>query len=197
MLRIGLTGGIGSGKSTAADYFSSLGIPVIDADQIAHELTRAGTAATHAIIETFGPSVATPAGDLDRAALRQLVFADPRQRQRLENILHPLIREEMLKRSAAVEASYCILVTPLLIEKGWMPMYDRILVIDSPPEAQLQRAQKRDGLNELDIRQIMATQADRNTRLAMADDILRNDGDVHTLQRQIDALHHRYLELAR
>ncbi|WJW74936.1 dephospho-CoA kinase [Thiohalobacter sp. IOR34] len=194
MLIIGLTGGIGSGKSTAAEQFASLGIPVIDADEIAHRLVEPGNPALDEIAATFGDRFLTGDGRLDRARLRQAVFADPAQRRRLEAILHPRIRRAMLEAARSLDAPYCLFVIPLLIESGWRDLVDRVLVIDCPETLQRQRVRER-GLDEAQIDAILAAQASREQRLAAADDIIRNDGDLQQLKEQVGALHRKYLEL--
>ncbi len=197
MLVVGLTGGIGSGKSTAARLFAARGVPVIDTDAIAREAVEPGTPALARIAEEFGPAVLTPAGTLDRAALRARVFADAGQRRRLEAILHPEIRARARKRLADLAAPYAIVVVPLLIESGEWPFVQRVLVVDVPESVQRERACARDGLSRAQVDAIMSAQAGRERRLAAADDILVNDRDLPTLERQVETLHRRYLRLAR
>ncbi|MFC4486878.1 dephospho-CoA kinase [Tepidiphilus baoligensis] len=197
---IGLTGGIGSGKSAAAEHFARLGAAVVDTDAIAHELTAPGGAAIPALVAAFGPDILTPAGALDRAKMRTLAFSDPEVKRRLEAILHPLIRQESEARCrAATEAPYVVLVVPLLIEAG--PDYrrrcQRIAVVDCPEEVQIARVRARSGLDEDLIRRIMAQQASRAARLAAADDILDNGGDLAQLHAQVEALDRLYRELPR
>ncbi|MFZ5593875.1 MAG: dephospho-CoA kinase [Pseudomonadota bacterium] len=199
MIKIGLTGGIGSGKSTVADCFAELGVAVIDADQIARELVEPGRPALGAIVDAFGRDILDGSGQLDRARLRALVFDDSTRRRQLETILHPLIRAEMRKRADALEGSgapYAILNIPLLLETGQTDLADRILVVDTPEELQYQRVRARNGLPDAQIAAIIATQASREQRLAAADDIIVNDGDLSKLQRQTVAMHQRYLALA-
>lgn len=194
---VGLTGGIGSGKSAAAERFASLGAAVVDTDAIAHELTAAGGAAIGTIRERFGAAIIDEHGALDRAAMRALVFADPDARKRLEAILHPLIRTESARRCRAANAPYVVLAVPLLIESGhWKERCDRVCVIDCPEAEQVRRVVARSGLAAEQVRAIMASQAPRQTRLAAADDIVDNSGDLAALHRQIDALHKRYLDAA-
>lgn len=195
MLIIGLTGGIGCGKSTVARQFEALGVPVIDTDLIAREVVEPGQPALADIAERFGRQILDASGRLDRAGLRQRVFADPTERRALEAILHPRIRAEALRRIAALQAPYCILSVPLLIESGWTELVDRVLLIDCPQELQIERAMARDGLPRRQIEAIMASQAERETRLRAADDIVRNDRDLDHLQRQVATLHQRYLAL--
>ncbi|MDX1252586.1 MAG: dephospho-CoA kinase [Gammaproteobacteria bacterium] len=199
MIRIGLTGGIGSGKSTVADCFAELGVAVIDADQIARELVEPGRPALDAIVDAFGRDILDGSGQLDRARLRALVFDNTTRRQQLETILHPLIRTEMRKRADALEASgapYAILCIPLLLETGQTDLADRILVVDAPEELRYQRVRARNGLPDSQIAAIIAAQVSREQRLAAADDIIVNDGDLPKLQRQVIAMHQRYLTLA-
>lgn len=197
MLRIGLTGGIGSGKSTVAHHFEALGIPVIDADVIAHQLVDKGSSELAAIVDHFGEQILNADGSLDRGKLRQLVFAERSERQVLEDILHPRIREEMLRQAAGLDCPYCILSIPLLVESGWTNILDRVLVVDAPYDLQIQRASARDGATRESIEAIIKSQVDRETRLAVADDVLSNDRDLETLLAQVEALHRKYLTLAR
>ncbi len=197
MLKIGLTGGIGCGKSTVGNLFAELGIPVIDTDTIAHELVRPGQQALASIKATFGEDFIQPDGCLDRAKLRSHVFADAAARERLESILHPLIKQEMLERAEkAHDAPYCIFAIPLLYEQGWGRLVDRVLVIDCTPEQQITRTVARSGLSENEILAIMATQFDRARRISAADDIIENTGDPDELLTRVDALHRQYIELA-
>lgn len=191
---VGLTGSIGSGKSAAAERFAALGAAVVDTDAIAHELTGSGGDAIAGIREQFGDTLIDRTGALDRAAMRALVFADPVARKRLEAILHPLIRAESARRCRAAATPYVVLAVPLLIESGhWQQRCDRICVIDCPEDEQVRRVIARSGLSAEQVRAIMVTQATRKTRLAAADDIVDNSGDLAALHRQIDALHDRYL----
>jgi dephospho-CoA kinase len=196
---VGLTGGIGSGKSAAADLFAERGAAVIDTDAIAHAMTRPGGAAMPAIRAEFGDEVVSADGALDRAAMRALVFADPSARKRLEAILHPLIRGECEDRLAAsAGAPYAILVVPLLIEAGdYRKRVNRIAVVDCAETTQIARVINRSGLDRPEIERILAAQATRSERLAAADDIIDNDGDLAALPVQIERLHALYLALAR
>lgn len=196
MLIIGLTGGIGCGKSTVARQFEALGIPVIDTDLIARELVEPGQPALREIAQRFGADMIDNLGHLDRARLRQRVFADPAERRALEAILHPRIRAESLHRVAELRAPYCLLCVPLLIESGWTDLVDRVLVIDCPRELQIERAMARDALPREQIEAITASQTKRETRLQAADDIIHNDRDLGHLQQQVAALHRRYLSLS-
>lgn len=196
MLRIGLTGGIGCGKSAACQLFSELGIPVIDADQISREVVAPGTTGLIALTQLLGTTILTPEQKFDRQALRARIFADPALRQRIEAILHPLIKQRMIEQSTALHAPYVILAIPLLLEAGWHDMVDRILVIDCPVETQLKRTMLRDGISHEQAEAIIAAQMNRAARLAQADDIVTNDGALSQLREHISALHQRYLQMA-
>ena len=185
LLRIGLTGGIGSGKSTACRIFSDLGVPVIDADQIAHKLTAKGQPAYQAILLTFGHEVIRSDGELDRSKIREIIFDDNTARLKLEGILHPLIYNEIDKQISRIDHGYCIICIPLLIETGATDKVDRILVIDASVEQQIKRASARDGMDQNTIKKVINTQVDRNERLKIADDIINNDGDMESLKKQI------------
>lgn len=196
MLRIGLTGGIGSGKSTIARLFAEFGVPIIDADEIAHRLTRPGEVATRKIIDAFGHSIAAPEGSIDRKRLGQRVFDNPEDRRQLEMILHPLIRHEIEQATHADLAPYCLIVIPLLVETGQRDLVDRVLVVDIDETRQIERVRKRDGRSESEIRAIMSAQAGRHERRAAADDVIENDGDLDSLRKQVEILHAHYLKLA-
>ena len=194
---VGLTGGIGSGKSAAADCFAAHGVSVVDTDAIAHELTAADGAAMPALRAEFGRDVAAADGALDRSRMRRLAFADPAVRRRLEGILHPMIRELAGERCRKAVSPYVILAVPLLVESGtYRERCDRVVVVDCPESLQISRVMARNGLAETDVRAILATQATREQRLAEADDVLANDRDLATLKAQIADLHRRYLRLA-
>lgn len=193
---VGLTGGIGSGKSTVSGMFSGLGIDVIDADEISHELTEAGKQAYNAVVQEFGPEATGTDGELDRSYLRSMVFEDPDLRQKLENIIHPLVREEINNRLDKVTSPYCIICIPLLIEKKTDYNIDRVLVVDVPQELQLQRTGTRDGIASDEIMKIIQSQADRDTRLKYADDVINNDCDLGTLRSKVSELHEQYLKMA-
>ena len=199
---VGLTGGIGSGKSAAADGFAALGATVIDTDAVAHALTAPGGDAIPALRDAFGDAAITPDGALDRKAMRERVFADPQERQRLEAILHPLIRAEadtQIRRLAGTDFStYVVLVVPLLVESGsYRDRVDRILVVDCPEGLQVARVMARSGLDAAAVRAIIGAQASRQVRLAAADDVLLNDGSRARLAGEIRTLHARYADLAR
>ena len=196
MLKIGLTGGIGSGKSTVAKRFASLGAAIIDADEIARELVAPGQQVLHDIVTEFGTEVITAKGELDRSKLRQLIFAEPQRRKILEALLHPLIRAEMQHRADNTRTPYCVLCIPLLVETRQTDMVDRVLVIDSPEKLQYRRIKQRDGLPDTEIKAILVAQAKPEDRLAVADDIIVNDGSEEDLYHQIDRLHKKYLQMA-
>lgn len=194
---VGVTGGIGSGKSRAAALFGELGAAVVDTDEIAHQLTASGGGAMPAVIAAFGPAAAAADGSIDRAAMRQRVFEHPESRKQLENILHPLIRETARGRVTQATAPYVLLVVPLLLETGgYRDLIRRVLVIDCDESLQISRTMQRSKLDEEAVRAIMAAQLPRSRRLAGADDVIHNDGDLAELQRQVAALHRQYLELA-
>lgn len=193
MLKIGLTGGIGSGKSTVAELFRQRGITVIDADRIARELVQPGCPALEAIVRAFGPEMVEPDGRLNRAALRQKAFSDPKARQALEAILHPQIFAEMSRRAKTCQTPYCILAIPLLVETGAQGQVDRVLVVDCPEQLQIERIKLRDRLPEDLIRRILASQATRQERLKVADDVIVNAEDLAKLEPQVEELHRFYL----
>ena len=194
---VGLTGGIGSGKSTVADLFVARGAALVDTDAIAHELTGPHGAAMAAITEAFGPAVVDARGALDRAAMRRQVFADATARQRLEAILHPLIRTESDRRCQAARAPYVILAVPLLVESGsYRERVQRVLVVDCPEAVQVARVMARNGLGEAEVQAILAAQASRQQRLAAADDVVDNGGDATALVPQVERLHRQYLAAA-
>lgn len=193
---VGLTGGIGSGKSAVADLFAQHGIAVIDTDTIAHALTAAGGAAMPAIRAEFGEGAMGADGALDRAVMRNMVFADPTARKRLEAILHPMIRgeAECQLRASAGRSPYAILVVPLLVESGnYRTRVNRIAVVDCPEATQLARVMRRSGLSSSEVERMLAAQATRAERLAVADDIIENDGTLADLPPRIEHLHRQYV----
>lgn len=194
---VGLTGGIGSGKSTVAELFVAHGAELVDTDAIAHALTAPGGAAIASLRATFGDDFIGADGALDRARMRALVFADPPARARLEAVLHPLIRAESRRRVEESSAPYVVLAVPLLVEAGnWRERCDRVLVVDCPVEQQRVRAMARSGLSAAEADRIISAQATRAQRLAAADDVIDNSGPAAMLPERVDALHHRYLTLA-
>jgi len=194
--RIGLTGGIASGKTMVADFFSELGVPVIDTDVIARQVVEPGTTALDEIRGTFGDEVMQEDGSLNRKALREIVFADTAKREQLEAILHPRIREETMRQVAAVTEPYMIVVVPLLVESPMSALMDRVLVVDCSEETQLRRLLLRDGENVVSAQRIIDAQASRADRLAIADDVINNDGDPAKAREQALELHQSYLALA-
>ena len=196
MLIVGLTGGIGSGKTTVAERFAARGVPVIDADRIARELVEPGRPALARIVDAFGAQTLDAQGRLDRPRLRERVFADPERRRQLEALLHPLIRREMHDRLQRLSTPYCLLVIPLLLETGQADLVQRILVVDAPDELRYQRLARRDGLTREQVDAIMSAQSGRAQRLAAAHDVIVNDGDLQALDRRVEELHRRYLETA-
>jgi dephospho-CoA kinase len=196
-LVIGLTGGIASGKSLAANRFADCGAEVIDTDRLARDVVAPGGEGLAQVQATFGPDVLTHDGQLDRAAMRQLIFEEPQARDRLEAITHPLIEERVQSALAKSTAPYAILVVPLLLERGWQHLTDRIAVVDCSVERQRARLQARDGTDAEDAERILSSQLSREQRLAHADDVLRNDGAAAALQGQVDQLDAVYRRIAR
>ena len=192
-LRIGLTGGIASGKSTVADLFAEHDVPIIDTDVIARQLVQPGMPALDEIRTAFGDAVFDSQGQLDRASMRESVFSDASRREQLESILHPRIRDEAIAQSGATDGPYQIIVVPLLVESPMRDFMDRVLVVDCDEETQLNRLLARDAENEDQARRILAAQASRAERLGIADDVISNDGDLETTRQQVDALHEKYL----
>ena len=196
MLRIGLTGGIGSGKTLASNHFQTLGIPVIDTDVLAHELVVPGTSALQQIRDAFGDEVIAADGTLDRSRLRKIVFDDPQRRNQLESILHPRIRQEVERRIRGLHTPYCIVVIPLLVESGFTDIIDRVLVVDARHADRVRWINQRSGLSTAEIERIIAAQASRAERLAAADDVLVNDGGIADLERKVEELDQVYRRLA-
>ena len=194
--RVALTGGIASGKSTVADLFAALGVPVIDTDVIAREVVEPGQPALEEVAAAFGPGVLGPDGRLDRRRLRDIVFADPAARRRLEAILHPAIRARMEARSREAAGPYQLLVIPLLAEGGRRDHVDRVLLVDVPESAQVERLMRRDGSSREQARAALAAQASRAVRQAIADDVIENTGGVEDLRARVAELHGEYLRLA-
>ncbi len=196
VLRVGLTGGIASGKTTVAQRFTELGVPVVDADIAARSVVAPGEPALVEVVRRFGLSVLDAAGGLERRTLRTLVFADPKARRDLEAIMHPRIRAEMERLASAAAGPYVVMAIPLLVETAGINRVDRVLVVDAPEAVQLERLMARDSCSADQARAMVAAQATRAERLARADDVLPNGGDFAELQRGVDALHERYLRLA-
>lgn len=192
---LGLTGGIGSGKSAAAQCFVDLGVHLVDADHAARWVVEPGRPALAQIAEHFGAGVLQADGTLNRSALRELIFEDPQQRVWLESLLHPLIREEIRQYLARAESAYAILVSPLLLETSQHQMVQRVLVIDVPESVQIERTVLRDKTNEEQVRAILKAQASRDERLSRADDVIVNDRDPAWLKSEVERLHHFYLTL--
>lgn len=197
MFVVGLTGGIGSGKSTVATLFAAKNIPIIDTDEIARKVTEPNEPALKEISNLFGPNVLSPTGQLDRAKLRMLIFSNDTKRKQLEQLLHPLIRAEMSTRIQKLDTPYCIAVIPLLLETTPNPLINRILVVDTIEDLQISRGAARDQLARSDIEAIIKTQVTRSKRLELADDVIINNGSHEDLIPQIDKLHALYLTLAK
>ncbi len=194
---VGVTGGIGSGKTTVADMLAARGAAVIDTDLIAHRLAASGGAAIPAIRAQFGDAFLTADGAMDRAKMRAHVFSEPSAKARLESILHPLIRVETEREAAQAQGDYLVFVVPLLVESSnWRERVSRVLVVDCTEETQIRRVMHRSGLPESQVRAIMAAQATRQQRLAAADDVINNDGEAQALKPQVDRLHALYVSLA-
>jgi dephospho-CoA kinase len=196
VFRVGLTGGIASGKSTVAKLFAALGVPVIDADELAREVVAPGTELLARLVERFGPAVLAADRALNRRALREVVFADLAARADLEALTHPAIRAAMEERSRAAGGPYQIFMIPLLLETGDREGFDRVLVVDCDPELQVRRLQARDGSTLEQVRAILGAQASRAVRLKEADDLITNDGELHALTSQVERIHLQYLRMA-
>ena len=192
---VGLTGGVGSGKSTVAELFAKLGVTIADADQAARTVVQPGSPALQEIEQAFGPEVLLQDGTLDRAAMRKRIFANQQERKKLEAITHPKIKEEIQRQLAAAKGSYAILVVPLLLETG-QELADRILVVDAPEELQIKRTIKRDNSSRQQAESILKAQASRSERLQQADDVIDNSQDPDQLPQQVEQLHRKYLKLA-
>ena len=194
--RVGLTGGIASGKSTVAKFFAALGIPIIDTDQVARDVVEPGQPPLERLVERFGHTILTPDGHLDRPKLREIVFSDPKARADLEALTHPAIGTAVEAWSAAAGGPYQILIIPLLVEKNLASQLDRVLVVDCDEELQIRRLQARDGSTVEQARAILNAQTSRTARLKSAHDVIQNDGDLSAVRDQVSALHMQYLELA-
>ena len=194
--RVGLTGGIASGKSTAAKFFGALGVPIIDTDQLARDVVEPGQPPLERLVERFGPGILTEDGHLDRPALRNIVFSDPMARADLEALTHPAIGAAVEAKSTELGGIYQILVLPLLVEKNLGSQLNRVLVVDCDEELQIRRLQNRDGSTLEQARAILNAQASRTSRLKAAHDVIKNEGDMSAVREQVEQLHARYLELA-
>jgi len=192
---VGISGGIGSGKTTVTDLFAKLGVEVIDADVIAREVVEPGTPALEAIVAKFGQSVLDESGNLNRAKLRNLVFDDLEVKNWLNQLLHPAIRKQMLFQTQQAKSAYCLLSVPLLVENKLYEQVDRVVIVDVHEQTQLQRTLLRDKTNESQIRSIMSAQATRQQRLAVANDVIDNNGKADDLAKQVAQLHQDYLQL--
>ncbi|MFP5344755.1 MAG: dephospho-CoA kinase [Gammaproteobacteria bacterium] len=196
MFIVGLTGGIGAGKSTVLELFQALGVPVLDADAIARELVEKGKPALTRLVQEFGREILDKDGALNRARLRAMVFSDAARRRQLEALLHPLIREEMQARLKQLKAPYCIVCIPLLVETGQTAGVQRVVVVDAPDDLRRRRVMARDGLSAVEFNAILAAQSSREERLAAADVVIVNDGGRDALKQRVDELHRHYLQLA-
>jgi dephospho-CoA kinase len=194
--RVGLTGGIASGKSTASKFFGALGVPIIDTDQLARDVVEPGQPPLERLVERFGAGILTEDGHLDRPALRNIVFSDPKARADLEALTHPAIGAAVEAKSTELGGIYQILVLPLLVEKSLGPQLNRVLVVDCDEELQIRRVQSRDGSTLEQARAILNAQASRSARLKAAHDVIKNEGDMSAVREQVEKLHARYLELA-
>lgn len=193
---VGLTGGIGSGKTTVADLFAQFDIDIIDADVVAREVVEPGTPGLAAIVGKLGSDILLTDGTLDRSKLRQRIFNDNSLKNWLNNLLHPMIREKMKADIAQAKSPYCLLVIPLMVENNLQTMTDRLLVVDVSEETQIARTQKRDNVDAEHVQKILAAQASREQRLAAADDVISNNGDSATLRSEVAALHRQYLAMS-
>ena len=193
---VGLTGGIGSGKTTVANLFAAEGITLVDADIVAREVVAPGSKGLEAIVTHFGAEILTPEGELDRAKLRQRIFSNPEEREWLNQLLHPMIRQEMLAQVEKATSAYVIMVVPLLFENGLDRLVNRTLVVDISPELQINRTVKRDNVDASQVNNIINSQLSRSEKLARADDIIDNQGEISALKREVLALHQRYLQLS-
>ncbi|MFA7553689.1 MAG: dephospho-CoA kinase [Spongiibacteraceae bacterium] len=196
MFVVGLTGGIGSGKTAVSDHFNKLGIDIVDADIASRTVVEPGTPALAHIVDRFGPDILLDDNSLNRARLRQEIFANAEAKQWLEALLHPLIADEIRRRLATAKSPYVIFVSPLLIESTQKKLCDRLLIVDTPVETQLHRTMQRDNNDKEQVERIIASQTSREHRLAQADDVLENNADLDQLQRKVEELHQYYLNLA-
>ena len=193
--RVGLTGGIGSGKTTVKNFFAELGVPTIDADEISHRITKPGQAAFDEVVARFGKESLDETGHLDRKRLRALVFSEPGLKKKLETIIHPRVRAEIREFTERTDYPYCIICIPLLLETGAQSGVDRVLVVDASEALQVARVSRRDNTTEDQTRNIIKAQASRSERLRAAHDIIVNDGNINDLEPQVESLHERYLTM--
>ena len=193
---VGLTGGIGSGKTTVANLFEELGITLVDADIIARDVVANGSTGLSQIVEHFGADILSTDGNLDRAALREMIFSDNSERVWLNNLLHPIIRDEMLQQCKAAQSDYVIMVVPLLFENGLDRLVDRTLLVDISPELQQQRTINRDAVTVEQVKNIIGSQASRADKLSKADDVIDNQGEISALKCKVSALHNFYFKLS-
>ena len=191
-----LTGGIASGKTAASNYFAQLGVPVVDTDVIAHQIVEPGQPALNRIRLQFGEGFVTSEGRLDRRKMRDAIFSDPELKSRLENILHPAIAAEAMRQITRLDTPWCVLVIPLLVETDLFPWIDRVLVVDADESAQIERVMERDEISMEQAKSILRAQSNRQERLALADDIIRNDGSLEQLQSAVDQLYDQYTIMA-
>ncbi len=196
MLRIGLTGGIGSGKSTVAALFEHHGIPVIDADEISHTLLEPGHAVYKNVVNKFGENILGDNKTINRNKLRDLIFSDIENRKKLEHIIHPEVRNNIVTGVTSLHTSYCIIVVPLLVEAGFLDLVDRVLVIDADESERIKRITERNGMSEQDIDKIIRSQSSRQEKLKVADDIINNNYDKNLLASQVQELHEKYTKIA-
>lgn len=194
-LRVGLTGGIGTGKSTVKDFFDELGVPTIDADEISHRITKPDNAAFDEVVALFGEGCLDETGNLDRRRLRELIFTEPALKKKLEAIIHPRVRAEIREFTNRADYPYCIICIPLLLETGAQSTVDRVLVVDAPEELQVARVSRRDKAEERQTRSIIRSQTGRAERLHAAHDIIVNDGNISDLKIRVENLHDRYMKI--
>lgn len=195
LLRVGLTGGIGSGKTTVRNFFDELGAPTIDADEISHRITKPGQAAFDEVVALFGQGCLDETGNLDRRRLRELVFSDPVLKQKLEAIIHPRVRAEIREFTDRADYPYCVTCIPLLLETGAQSSVDRVLVVDAPEELRVARVSRRDNAEERQTRNIIRSQVGRDRRLNAAHDIIVNNGNISDLKARVRSLHERYVKI--
>lgn len=197
MLIVGLTGGIASGKSTASKFFHNLRVPVFDADVIVHDLIQPGNDTYAEVVKEFGPEIVQSDGTIDKAKLRTIIFSSQKHRRQLESIIHPKVRKRLKKNIAQTDTAYCIVCIPLLVETHQQDLVQRILVIDTPKEIQIERLKKRDTISSEQANNILAAQASRDERLAAANDVIMNNAGIENFYAQLNNMHENYLALAK